>query len=100
MAKKTKEPSKGLRIERVDVLSVAKVSGVIGLGIGVIMGMIWGLLAAVSGSWVIAVIAFIGAPLFYGVIMFIGGAFYTWIYNVTAKRIGGVKMDCTEVKSD
>ena len=35
----------------------------------------------------------IGVPLFYGIFGFLGGLFYTWIYNVVAGRVGGIKIE-------
>jgi hypothetical protein len=37
-----------------------------------------------------AVIAF---PVLYGVMGFVGGAVFAWLYNVVAKRVGGIEIE-------
>ena|SRR5437016_4336679 len=104
-----------LRINKLGVLSVAKIQGVMGLVIGLIIGVIYGLIiilysllgaslvrgnasfAVGGGGVVIGIIAMIGFPIMYAVIGFVGGAIGALIYNLFAKFVGGIEMEVESV---
>ena len=89
-------------IKRFNVLSVAKVYGLIGVVIGFILGLIIALFSgfvAAIGSFTgmqyagfagLGVLAIIIAPITYGIMLFITGAIGAFIYNIVAERIGGI----------
>lgn len=94
-------------LRRVGVLSFAKISGIVGAGLGLILGIIYGLIFMVAGAAMmsqsdgpgagfgilggLAVMVFV--PVFYGVLMFIFGALYAVIYNISAGFVGGIEME-------
>ncbi len=102
-------------VRRVGVLSAAIVSGMFGAVVGMIGGAIYGGLILLGGSImssppfsgsrsgavgpnglpfvVIAIGTMIFAPIFYGILSFILGAIYAFIYNVIASIMGGFKME-------
>jgi len=100
-----------LRINKMGVLSVAKIQGLIGLIIGLLIGLIYGFFiivyslfgagmvggdAAVAiggGGVVLGIVAIIFFPIFYGVLGFIGGAIGAALYNVFARVVGGIEME-------
>ena len=100
-----------LRINKMGVLSVAKIQGLIGLVLGLLIGLIYGLfiiaysllgagmvggdaaLAVGGGGIVLGIVAIIFFPIFYGIIGFIGGAIGAAIYNVFARVVGGIEME-------
>lgn len=89
------------RIKSVGVLSCAKMLGVLYGCIGLLVipiALIAGMASmatqqtnsAISGA---AMLAFgILAPVFYGAVGFVGGAIGAWIYNLIAKRLGGIEI--------
>ncbi len=104
-----------LRLNHLDVLSVAKMYGAIMAVIGVIAGLVYacfmtffaasfmsglaagagdagrsGMAGAMGGSLVGALCAIVFIPILYAVMGFIGGAIAAWVYNLLAPRIGGV----------
>lgn len=94
------------RIQRIGVLSLAKIQGLLFLLFGLLFGLLYGLVmcgigivAAVSGEkealiLVIAGVAFMVLfPLMYGGMGFVMGALMAWLYNVVARRIGGLEID-------
>ena len=97
-----------MELKRVGILSMAKISGIVGAGLGLIIGVIYGLfmmvigaaLMSASGEGMGAVGGVIGGiamiiiiPIFYGVLSFIFGALYALIYNVAAGFVGGLEME-------
>jgi|RhiMethySRZTD1v2_1073278.scaffolds.fasta_scaffold877885_2 hypothetical protein len=91
-------------LRSVGVLSVGKISGAIGVFIGLIFGFFFAMLSAAgvalkqgNGAPIPAMFAGIGvliiAPLFYGIFMFIMGIIYAAIYNLLAGFVGGIEMD-------
>jgi hypothetical protein len=91
-------------IKKFDIMSVAKVYGVIGAIVGFIIGIIIALFAGIAsafagafgsgvGAFGIAgfgVLAIIIAPIVYGIFLFICGAIGAFIYNIVADKIGGI----------
>lgn len=99
-----------MTVRRVGVLSAAKMYGMVGLGIGLIVGVIYGLIVmmfgaimltsqesgasgAAAGGFVIGLLIMIGFPIAYGVLCFIAGAIGGFIYNIAAKFAGGLELE-------
>ena len=94
-------------IKRVNPISAAKVMGLLGLVIGLILGAFISLGALALGGAAIAsdepggalvgMIFGAGAivilPLFYGCVAFVGGLVQSLLYNVAAKWTGGVEVE-------
>ena len=93
-------------IKRVDAISVGKISGIVAAAIGLLAGVIFllfgsmfstllgaggsgGTGAAMAGG----VMGMLLLPLLYGVLGFIGGLVYAWIYNVAARFVGGIRIE-------
>ena len=104
-----------MELKRVGILSMAKISGIVGAGLGLVIGVIYGLfvmvigaaLMSASGEGVGAIGGVIGGiamivivPVFYGVLSFIFGALYALIYNVAAGFVGGLEMDFEQMAGD
>lgn len=97
-----------MELKRVGVLSSAKISGIVGAGLGLIIGVIYGLILMTVGAALMSasgegpgagfgivggLMVMIIAPIFYGVLSFIFGALYALIYNVAAGFVGGIEME-------
>jgi hypothetical protein len=94
-------------IKRVNALSAAKVMGLLGLGIGLVLGAFMSLAALVLGGaafasdepggalvgMIFGVGAIVMLPLFYGGVMFVGGLIQALLYNVAARFTGGVEVE-------
>lgn len=90
-------------IKKLGILSVAKIEGIIGVVIGFIIGVLFfvagGVASSVTGSATQSSLASFGAlsiiifPVFYGIVLFIGGAVGAWIYNLAAGWIGGIQIE-------
>ncbi len=94
-------------IKKFDIMSVAKVYGVIGAIIGFIIGLFIALFAGVASAFAGAfgsgtgalgiagfgVMAIIIAPIMYGIILFICGAIGAFLYNIVAGKIGGISFE-------
>ena len=96
-------------LKRVGVGSAAKVTGALYAAIGLIVGCFIALAALLGGAMSSgisdsgALPAFVGgffgvgaiiiAPLFYGVMGFVGGAIGAWVYNLVAGMAGGLELD-------
>ena len=96
-----------MMVRRVGVLSLAKISGIAGAGLGLIIGVIYGLLFMVIGATALAgrngpgagfgigfgLLMMIIVPVMYSVMAFIFGAIYALIYNVAAGFVGGIELE-------
>ena len=97
-------------IRRFGVFSAAKIYAVVLAGIGIIVGIIYGLFfiifgaammagsghnsgAAGASTLVIGLVMMIVIPIFYGVLGFILGAIGALIYNTAAGIIGGLELE-------
>ncbi len=84
-------------LKRVGIFSAAKISGIIGVVIGLVFGFataIVGNISELTGTttelgWS-SVIIF---PLVYGLLGFVGGAIYAFLYNQFAKLVGGIELE-------
>jgi hypothetical protein len=95
-------------IKRVNPLSAAKISGVLGVLLGLVIGACVSLVMLVAGTAASAAAdrpggAFFGMlfgagaivilPIFYGVFMFVMGLIQAALYNLAAKWTGGLEVD-------
>lgn len=81
-------------VSRIGVFSFAKVYCIITAIFGFIVGVILSIAAFYNGfqyGW--EVFSFIIAPILYGIMGFIIGAFSAWLYNIVAKKVGGVEVE-------
>lgn len=101
------------RLVHIDVKSAATLcaalQAVVGFLAGIIVAMVLvfnaSLLASegdVQGMVVLglAVAAVVGLPLLYGLLGFLIGALFTGVFNVVARRIGGVGLGFVEDEAD
>lgn len=89
-------------LKKIDPMSYAKISGVMGAVIGLIMGLtfsslsgflsIFGAEAAgmMGGLGLLSIMVF---PILYAIMGFISGLIGAFIYNIVAGYVGGVKVD-------
>lgn len=84
-------------LRSVDVMSCAKMTGAVYACLGLIIVpffLMAGLANLASGQGSIAFLFLIVfAPVLYGGIGFVVGALTAWIYNVVARRIGGMQLE-------
>jgi F0F1-type ATP synthase membrane subunit a len=91
-------------IKRIDILSAAKMYGIIAAAIGLLAGIIFllfggllgGLMGQGHGGGFAALGGFMGViilPILYGIFGFIGGAIQAFIYNIAAKYVGGLVIE-------
>lgn len=82
------------KITKFGVLSVAKLQGIVMAIMGLIVGLIIVSINATSfgvlRSLFFAIIVF---PIFYGILGFVLGALGAFLYNLVAKRIGGIEIE-------
>ena len=111
-----------MMVKRIGVLSAAKMYSMVGFGIGLIVGVIYGLIVMMFGAAmmmstsgtrgggagagagasgiVIGLLIMVGFPIMYGVICFIGGALGAFIYNIAAKIAGGIELELENATPD
>ena len=87
-------------IKKLGVMSVAKIEGVLGVVIGIIIGILVFIagsaasaLTGASSVGSLGALSIIIFPIIYGIMLFIFGAIFAWVYNVIAGRIGGIQID-------
>lgn len=80
-------------VKAIGVLSVAKITGVIGALIGLVFGIPFTVVyftdPALGAGW----LALVALPLLYGLVGFLGGALYAWLYNIVSRWVGGIEVD-------
>ncbi|MDD5340821.1 MAG: hypothetical protein PHC97_00055 [Patescibacteria group bacterium] len=91
------------KIKSLDVLSVAKVEGLLGVILGLVLGILFALVGAGisgmlgdQGGWGMmggGLFAIILMPIMYGIGGFISGAIVAWLYNLVAGWIGGIGIE-------
>ena len=91
-------------LKQFDVMSVGKVNaivtGVIGLVVAVVYLCLGMIMAAVTGELMAGIIfIFIGvaAPIGYALMGFLMGLLIAWVYNVVARRYGGIRFELKKV---
>jgi hypothetical protein len=96
-----------MTIKRVGVLSLAKIFGIVMAGIGLIFGVIYGLIMMTIGAAMMSgrggpgagfgivggLFMMILIPAFYGILGFVLGALYGFIYNIASGFVGGVELE-------
>jgi hypothetical protein len=97
-------------IRRIGVLSLAKIMGVLYGGIGLIIGICFALFSVLGGGALMAsgqegagpggglmmgmgIGMAIAAPIFYGLLGFIGGLISGWLFNLAAGFVGGLEIE-------
>ena len=95
------------QIKSVDVMSVAKISGIMYacLAVFVIPFLFLGGLISMASQEQGAVFGGVGmmffallAPFIYGAMGFVMGALMAWVYNLIAKRFGGIQIELQPVQ--
>ena len=81
-------------ISRIGVMSVATISLIFGAVIGMLTGVFYFILVLISdGGLIGALLAWIFSAVGYGLISFLGTILYAGMYNIMAKRVGGIKIE-------
>ena len=91
-------------IKRIDVLSAAKIAGIIaaaiGLLAGILMFLVGGLIGSLAGTGNGGGFAMVGGfmaaillPSMYAIFGFIGCAIQAFIYNLAAGGLGGIRIE-------
>ena len=90
-------------VQRIDILSVAKIGALFGLVMGIIWGIFYGMLAAAMlgrfapGFGALGGIALLIVMPIGGIIMgFIMGAVHAFLYNEFAGWVGGIRVEFNE----
>ena len=98
-------------IRRIDPVSAAKIQGVLGAAIGLLIGACFSLMALAFGGlasrasdenfgagmfgMLLGAGAIIVLPVLYGIFGFIGGLIWAFLYNLAAKFTGGLEVDAS-----
>ena len=93
-------------IKRISPMSAAKLQGILGVVMGLLLGGMFSLIAIVAGSlasgddgggafggMLFGAGAVIILPIFYGVVGFVGGAIGAFVYNLAAGWVGGLEIE-------
>jgi hypothetical protein len=91
-------------VKRIDVLSLGKMLGVLYGGIGILIGLFFAVFCIVAAvvapqqqagapPVIAGVFAIVLAPVFYGLMGFIGGIITAALYNFAATIVGGVEIE-------
>ena len=111
-----------MMVKRIGVLSAAKMYSLVGFGIGLIVGVIYGLIVMMFGAammmsssgtssssagagagasgFIIGLLIMVGFPILYGVMCFVAGAIGALIYNTAARIAGGVELELDNAPPD
>ncbi len=89
--------AKTIEFKQFDIMSVAKINGVLGVVIGLFIGILFAFISTASvadAGWMatLGYLNIIVMPIMYGIMYFIGGLIFAAIYNIIAKKIGGIKV--------
>lgn len=87
-----------MKIDKVNISSVARISGFIGFFIGLIFGTFYSFVFGSIYGLLLGVGIFVGAPFLYGLMLYVCGALFGCLYNFAAKRIGGISFVLSEDK--
>lgn len=100
-----KAQSRQISITFVNPISIAKVSGCIGALMGLILGILFTLLAALGAGvnkdpaapgWVMVIFgigAIVFLPICYGILAFIQGLIGGWLYNLISGWAGPIEIE-------
>lgn len=93
-------------IKRIDVLSAAKLAGIIAAAFGLLAGVIFFLFGSMFGALLGAAgghgggtamfggfMGIILLPILYGIFGFIGGLIQAFVYNLAAGFVGGIRVE-------
>ena len=98
-------------IRKIGVMSLGKLMAVMYAGIGLLIGGLYALFAIVGGGAMMAMggeenaalgggmvigmglAAVVVAPIFYGIVGFIGGVISAFFFNLAAKYAGGLELE-------
>lgn len=87
-------------VERIGVLSVGKISAVIGVVFGVIAGAIVAAFGEATGGPILGgvhwLVDLVGLTVIYVVGGFVGGVLFAVLYNIAAKLVGGVRLELAD----
>lgn len=86
------------QLNRIDVISYAKVLAIFGLIFGFISGIAHGLIRASYSSAALVLLLVLGYPIYEAIIQFICGAIIAVLYNFASGRIGGVKIKLAQTQ--
>ena len=91
-------------LKKIGILSVAKVQAILMIVVGLVLGIFYAIVAAsidktqytsepivMLGWWSILIM-----PVFYGILGFILGAIGAWLYNIVAKKVGGIEIELSK----
>jgi hypothetical protein len=104
-------------VKRVGVFSIAKMQALIGFIIGLIVGVLYGVIFIIGGAVTMTqssssagpggammigmgVGFMIGLPILYSIFSFIFGAIFAWVYNISARFVGGVELELESAAGD
>lgn len=95
-----------LVLKKIDVLSVAKLEGLLLAIIGLIIGIIVAIISVTIGAMTslgsmgagYGILAIIIMPIYLGVMGFVVGAVGAFLYNIVAGWIGGIKLEFESTK--
>lgn len=98
-----------MQLKRIDVTSAARTLGAVNAGLGTFMGLFLALsgltgaggappdgasgLFAVLRPAVVALVTLVLVPILYGLLGLLAGAFSAWLYNVSARHLGGLEVE-------
>jgi len=97
-----KKTSKTSSIKRFGVLSVGRAFGIMyglmGLILGAILSVLSLIVSVLSGQSLIlnplvGVWSIVLLPLFYGIVGFLMGLLTAWLYNISARWVGGIVVE-------
>jgi hypothetical protein len=98
-------------VKRIGVMSCGKLMAFLYAGLGLLIGSIYALVAIIAGVFglalggqseaalgggmliVVGLVALVAAPLFYGMIGFVGGIIGAALYNLAANYAGGIEIE-------
>ena len=89
------------RLKRIGVLFSAKLQAILMAFIGLIAGILYAFGGAIyelftrtlNSGTALAFLALIGMPISFALFGFVAGAIGAFLYNLAAKRFGGIEMD-------